>query len=118
MALPATLDPTQPTGSTSPGLGDDQLRALKLLISDLLGLVNDPTQITAALFSTTAGGIITVVGSTFTVKQLISTLGTITVDTPNLTGTVTWNSSGVTFTGLKLAVTDTARFGVSTVIVP
>lgn len=35
-------------------------------------------------------------------------LGSITVDTQNFGGTATWNNSGVTFTGIKLNITDTA----------
>lgn len=41
------------------------------------------------------------------------TQGTITSATPNISGTVTWNASGVTFTGWKLNVTSTASAAAS-----
>ena len=116
MALPTTIDPTAPLGTASPSAGDDQLRAIKQLLVDILGLVTDPTQITAAMFATSAAGLMSVVGSTFTVKQLVSTIGTITSDTPGFTGTATWNSSGTTFNGIKLDVTDTASAAASRLV--
>lgn len=46
--------------------------------------------------------------SSFTVSSVTITQGTLTTDAQGLSGTVTWNSSGVTFTTLKYNVTDTA----------
>jgi len=46
-------------------------------------------------------------GGTFT-GAITSTLGTITTDVKNFSGTATWSNAGVTFTGIKLDVTDTA----------
>jgi len=46
----------------------------------------------------------------------IFTGGTVTADTPTLTSTQTWNSSGVTFNGFKLNVTDTASAAASKLI--
>jgi len=42
------------------------------------------------------------------VTSLTATQGTITSAATNISGTVTWNNAGVTFTGWKLAVTNTA----------
>ena len=42
------------------------------------------------------------------VTNLVLTHGTITTDVNTLGATVTWNAAGVTFTGIKLNVTDTA----------
>lgn len=51
-------------------------------------------------------------GATFTGK-ITSTLGTLTSSTPALDSTQTWNSGGVTFTALKLNITDTASASAS-----
>lgn len=40
--------------------------------------------------------------------SIVSTMGTLTTSIPVLDATQTWNSSGVTFTGIKLNVTNTA----------
>ena len=60
MSLPSTIDPSQPTNSGSPALGDDAFRALKQLIVDLFGFPTDPTSLTAAPFAISAAGVITV----------------------------------------------------------
>lgn len=108
MAFPLTINPNTPADGDSAGEGNDQIKALKLAITDVLGLQTDPTQITAAMFSTTAAGVITVIGTPLTVKQVVSALGTITADTPNISSTVTWNEGSTVFTAIKLNVTDTA----------
>lgn len=48
-----------------------------------------------------------------TVTSLEITGGTVTTSTPLVDATQTWNDSGVTFTGLKLNVTDTASASAS-----
>ena len=67
MALPTTIDPTAPLGTASAALGDDQLRALKLAITDFLGIPVDPTSLTAAAFAITAAGVVTVSQTGFTI---------------------------------------------------
>ena len=47
---------------------------------------------------------------------LTSALGAITADKQNLTATATWNAAGVTFTALKLNVTNTASAAASLLI--
>lgn len=59
MALPSTIDKATPAATDSPALGDDQIRALKLFIEDVFG-IPDATSITAAAFSISAGGVVTV----------------------------------------------------------
>ena len=56
MALPNSTDSATPAGSASPSLGDDQFRALKLFIEDVLGLP-DNTSITQAAMDMDAGGL-------------------------------------------------------------
>jgi len=54
------------------------------------------------------------IGSTsMSAPYITLTQGTITADAPQLNGSVTWNNSGVTFTGWKLNVTDTASASAS-----
>ena len=108
MALPSSLDPTTPTGAASPTQGDNQIRALKQLIADVFGLPTDPTSITAAGLSMTAGGVLTIVQSIFNTKAIVPSLGIITADTPAINATVTWNNGAVVFHGLKIDVTDTS----------
>jgi hypothetical protein len=48
--------------------------------------------------------------------SLVVTGGTVTASTPVLNATQTWNSSGVTFTGIKLNVTNTASDAASKLI--
>jgi len=48
-------------------------------------------------------------------KETLAT-GTITASTPMASWTQTWNSSGVTFTGIDIAVTDTASGGSSKIL--
>lgn len=43
MALPVTWDPTQPAGTDSPALGDDEFRNLKTDLVDLFGIVQAPS---------------------------------------------------------------------------
>lgn len=70
MALPATLNPDRPVGNDAtndPASSlDNQIRALKLLLADLFGIPVDPTSLTAAWFSGTAAGVVTVA------QQLVS----------------------------------------------
>ena len=108
MALPSSLDPTTPTGAASPTQGDNQIRALKQLIADVFGLPTDPTSITAAGLSMTAGGVLTIVQSLFNTKAIVPSLGIITADTPAIDATVTWNNSAIVFHGLRIDVTDTS----------
>ena len=58
MTLPNSIDVSTPSGTDSPGLGDDQIRALKTFLEDLFG-IPDATSITAAVCSITAGGLVT-----------------------------------------------------------
>jgi hypothetical protein len=53
-------------------------------------------------------------GGTMT-GTITSTMGTITSDTPMITGTQTWNASGTTFRGIFLNVTNTASASASRV---
>jgi len=57
-----------------------------------------------------SGAVATVAGSG------VITQGTITTAVPNLSGTVTWNDAGVTFTGWKLDVTSTLSASASKLI--
>jgi hypothetical protein len=50
VGFPVTLDKSVPTATSSPGLGDDELRANKLALQDLFGLP-DATAISAAIMS-------------------------------------------------------------------
>lgn len=65
MALPSTLNPARPLGTDSvndPASSiDNQIRDLKQLVADLLGIPVDPTSLTAAWLSGTAGGVVSVV---------------------------------------------------------
>ena len=67
MALPATLNPARPAGNdaaTDPASTiDNQIRDLKQLIADILGIPVDPTSLTAAWFSGTAAGVVTIAQS-------------------------------------------------------
>lgn len=60
MTLPNSVDKATPAGSDSPSLGDDQFRALKTAIEDILGIA-DATNIAAAAFSITTSGLQAVV---------------------------------------------------------
>lgn len=66
--------------------------------------------IAGALTGVTA---LTMSGALTGATQLSATGGTVTASTPVVTATQTWNSGGVTFTGLKLNVTDTASAAAS-----
>jgi hypothetical protein len=59
MALPGTLNTATPGTTDALDQGDDQIRALKLLIADVFGLPVDPTAITGAVSSVTAAGLAT-----------------------------------------------------------
>ena len=48
MAFPETIDPAAPADTDSPSLGDDQFRALKQFLVDVLGLPSSPTAVAAA----------------------------------------------------------------------
>lgn len=58
MALPASIDPTKPLGTDQKKDGDDQIRALKQFIVDILGLPVEPTNMTAAIMDANADGTI------------------------------------------------------------
>lgn len=113
MALPVTIDTSVPSGSTSPGLGDNEIVAIKQALIDIFGLQSSPTAITGALFSVTAAGLITVSQTPFAIKRLTGAQGTITADAPIIDLTSIWNAGGVTFTGIKIDVTDTASAAAS-----
>src|SRR3990167_1012082 len=113
MSLPTTIDTSAPTGSTSPGLGYNEIVALKNALLDLFGLGASPATITGALFSVTTGGAITVSQTPFTVKRLVGTQGTITDVAAVVDLTTTWNDAADTFTAIKLDVTDTASAAAS-----
>ncbi len=53
--------------------------------------------------------------TSITTPRALITQGTITADAPQLSGSVTWNNAGVTFTGWQLSVTATAAAGASKV---
>lgn len=59
------------------------------------------------------GGVTGITLATGTLSALAITGGTVTSSTPVIDATQTWNSSGVTFTGLKLNVTNTASAAAS-----
>lgn len=69
----------------------------------------------ASLVINAGGGatVNTISGTSSTMNNYIVTQGTITADAQGLSGTATWNSSGVTFTGVKWAFTDTASAAAS-----
>jgi len=115
MALPGTIDKSTPANTDSPEQGDDQFRALKTFIEDVFG-IPDATSITAAAFSISAAGVVTVSQAGMVTKDINMTQGTITADAPQLDGTVTWNAAGVTFTAWKLNVTNTASATASLLI--
>lgn len=55
-------------------------------------------------------------GASGSYGPLVITGGTVTTSTPVVDGTQTWNSAGVTFTGLKLNVTDTTSAAASLLV--
>ena len=55
MALPQTLNPSAPAGSAARSLGDDQIRALKQFLIDVLGLPNNLSAIFFAASSLSTG---------------------------------------------------------------
>lgn len=57
MSLPQIIDPASPAGSDPVSQGDDQFRALKQLLVDVLGLPITPNQVTVAMFTVTANGV-------------------------------------------------------------
>ena len=64
MSLPATIDPTTPTGSQTPkDTGPSGFRNLKQYLIDTFGLVSSPTAQNAAATSITASGVVTFVQS-------------------------------------------------------
>lgn len=75
---------------------------------------------TTASTSTATGALVVSGGAGFA-KQVsalnyLATMGTITSAEPVFDSTVTWNSGGTTFDGIKLNVTDTASASASTLI--
>src|SRR5262245_17390764 len=57
MALP--LNPASPANVSSPGLGDDELRALKQWLVDVFGVPVSPSAIAAPIMSVSPGGVVT-----------------------------------------------------------
>lgn len=57
MAVPTSINPTTPVGGSTPALGDDEIRALKLAICDIFGVPVDPVAIAAAGFLFVAAGL-------------------------------------------------------------
>lgn len=49
MAFPQTINPASPLGSDSPAQGDDEFRALKSFVAEVLGLPVSPASVAAAL---------------------------------------------------------------------
>ena len=113
MALPATIQPTSPANTDAPSGAAAQIRGVKQILADLLGLPVYPTQITVAPFSITSGGIVTFVvgGTTFT--AMIIAEGTITANTPMIDLSSTWNNAAVSFSAIKQNITDTASLATS-----
>jgi len=66
-------------------------------------------------FSVAKSGAI-VTASTITATQAILSGGTITASTPGIDTTQTWNSGGVTFTAVKVNITDTASAAASLLV--
>lgn len=62
MALPNSINPDTPLGTDAKKFGDDQIRAFKQFVVDILGLPEN-TPITAAPFNISAAGIITSLGN-------------------------------------------------------
>lgn len=56
MGLPQILNPLTPLGSDARKLGDDQIRALKLFISEVFGLPVSPNTVDNAVFSINTSG--------------------------------------------------------------
>lgn len=75
MALPATLSPANPTATSSPALGDDEIRALKNYLIDVLGVPNNlavnPGANTPA-FSISTSALMTVNWSPLTVPSVLA----------------------------------------------
>jgi hypothetical protein len=112
MPLPLSIDPSSPIDTDSPSEGDNEFRALKDFIASVFGIPL-ATNVTAAAFAITAGGVVTASQSPFTTKDIVATVGTITTDKPVLKGTETWNAAGVTFNAIDIDVTDTASAAAS-----
>ena len=93
--------------STSPGASGTES-----LASDLDGEIKRLRYALAAVCGTTYWYTQTE-NCTLSARKLVSTMGTITTSKPNLDATVTWNDGAVTFTALKLNVTNTASASAS-----
>jgi hypothetical protein len=59
MSFPQTLDPTFPQTSGLTRQGDNEVRDFKQFLVDVLGLPENPTNMTSAATSITSGGIVT-----------------------------------------------------------
>jgi len=70
MALPASIDPSTPAGADSPSQGDDQFRALKQYLVDVLGFPS-AVNVTAGAFTMTTGGVVTALRSPFGVPSVV-----------------------------------------------
>lgn len=82
MALPATLNPARPSGTDAvndpASTIDNQIRDLKQLIADIFGIPVDPTSITAASWSQTAAGVVSLAQPT--TMRLIGVVDRTTTD--------------------------------------
>ena len=93
-----TWDETAPAGSALASTIDDHIRQLKLDMRERLAA-------SAAAWNT---GNITLAPTAVTAPALTVTGGTYTTDVNLASVTGTWSAAGVTFTGIKSNVTDTA----------
>ena len=75
MALPNSIDKSTPAAGTALGLGDDQIRALKLFLQDVFG-IPDATSITASPMTIAAAGTVTVLQDFTWNDNVKVTLGT------------------------------------------
>jgi hypothetical protein len=106
MAFPVSINPSQPANTDAPAGAAAQIRGIKQLIVDLFGLPVDPSLITAAPFTISSGGLVTINISTATVNLEI-VHGIISSGSPDIAATVTWNHPGVHFTEDFRNITDT-----------
>lgn len=113
MALPATINVSQPANTDAPSGAAAQLRAIKQLLVDLFDLPVDPSQITAGPFSISSGGIVTFNVANSVMVSVLITHGSITSAVPDVSATVTWNNAAVSFTEDLRNVTDTASLATS-----
>jgi len=95
MALPATIAPATPLGSDLKSDGDNQLRALKQFIVDVLGVPSN-TPINNPAFSITTGGLVTV-PQAMALSSTLTVAGAATLASLGVTGAATVGTTlGVT----------------------